>query len=98
MNNNFELDTLHTLNQHVRTMHRLLNQLDSKLRLEYIKEMLPTLLSYNQHSSTSVQQKLKERMHSPVETLSDRERELINDLGEKTERLYNAMNDESNSD
>ena len=94
MKNNFEQDTIHTLDQHVRTMRRLLSQLDPQVRLEYIKEMLPVLLSYNQQNAVSIQQKLKERMQSPIQSLTNRERELINDLGKKTESLYNAMNDE----
>ena len=98
MKNTYDQDTFYTLDQHVRTMRRLLSQLDPQVRLEYIKEMLPLLLSYSQHNATSVQQKLKERLQSPVQSLTNRERELINDLGKKTESLYNEMNDESNSE
>ena len=95
MQNSTDENILTTLNQHVNTMHRLLRQLDPQARLEYIKEMLPVLLSYSHPNPTSAQQKLKERAQSPIQALTQRELDLINDLAKKTENLYNAMNDGS---
>ena len=84
-----------TLDQHVQTMHRLLRELDPQSRLEYIKEMLPVLLSYSHPNPVSAQQKLKDHVQSPIQSLTQRELELMNDLAKKTENLYNAMNDGS---
>ena len=95
MQNPVEQNINDTLDQHVRTMHRLLRQLDPQSRLEYIKEMLPVLLSYSHPVPTSAQHKLKEKALSPVQQLTQRELDLINDLAKKTENLYNAMNDGS---
>lgn len=92
MKNQIEYNTLATLDQHVKTMHRLLQQLSPEERLTYIKEMLPVLLSYNHPSPVSVQQKLKGRVQNPIQSLTSRELALINDLALKTENLYNAMN------
>jgi hypothetical protein len=94
MLNPVEQNIRHTLDQHVKTMHRLLRQLDPKARLEYIQEMLPLLLCYG-HPNVSGQQKLKERAQTPVQALTQRELDLIHDLAKKTENLYNAMNDGS---
>ena len=95
MKNYLEETTFDTLDQHVRTMHRLLCQLDSKTRIEYIKTMLPVLLCFHPPVSSSVQQKLKERLQNPVQPLSNQELELINDLGKRTEKLYKEMNDDN---
>lgn len=94
MTNQVEQNIRETLDQHVKTMHRLLRQLDPQLRVEYIKEMLPVLLTYN-NTAQSSQNKVKERIQSPLQSLSQKELDLINELGKKTESLYNAMNDES---
>ena len=91
MKNNIEENTFDTLDQHVKTMHRLLRQLESQSRIEYIKNMLPVLLCFQSPNSSSVQQKLKERLQNPVQPLSNQEMELINDLGKRTEKLYNEM-------
>jgi hypothetical protein len=90
-----ENDIKKALDQHVKEMHNLLRDLDPQQRLEYIKEMLPGLLSFSHPTPVSARQKLEEQMRTPVENLTKRELDLINDLAKKTEGLYKAMNDGS---
>ena len=92
MQNQIDKNNLDALNHHVNSIHRLLQQLDPDARFAFISEMLPILLSYSHPSSTSAQQKIKEHTQSPIQVLTQRELELINNLSKETENLYNAMN------
>lgn len=83
------------LDQHVKDIHHLLREMDPQQRLEYIKDMLPALLSFSHPAPSSAQKKLQEKAQSPLQTLTQRELQLIDDLAQKTESLYKAMNDGS---
>ena len=96
MSHQVEQNIRETLDQHVKTMHRLLRQLDPQLRVEYIKEMLPVLLTYSP-GTQSAPTRIKEKMQSPLQSLSQKELDLINELGKKTESLYHAMNNGSHN-
>ena len=95
MQNSVDQKIQHSLDEHAKAMHNLLRQLDARERLEYIKNMLPVLLSFGHPAPVSAQQKLKEKTQSPVQSLTQRELDLIQDLASKTENLYNAMNNGS---
>lgn len=83
------------LDQHVKEMHRMLREMDPQSRLEYIKEVLPTLLTFSHPANSSAQEKLQAKMQSPLQNLTQHELNLIDDLAKKTENLYKAMNDGS---
>ncbi len=93
--NHIEIELKKILDLHAREMHRILREMEPQSRLEYIKEMLPSLLSFSHPAPMSSHQKLQEKMKSPLQNLTQRELNLIHDLADKTENLYNSMNDGS---
>ena len=90
-----EKNTLDILNQQVSSLHRLLRQLEPQSRFDFIKEMLPTLLSYSHPNPTTAPQKIRARTQSPIQALTQQELDLIDDLAKKTEILYNTMDNGS---
>ena len=88
-----ETELKQTLNDQVKTLHNLLCDLDPKERIQYIKEMLPKLLSFPKPAQ-SAREKLEEQLRKESQPLSDKELDIINEMAEKTERLYKAMNDD----
>ena len=79
------------LDQKVKTIHGLLQQLPQEERMEYIKVMIPSLLS-SPHEITDNSQRLAEKHMTPFNNLSNEQRALIDDLVSQTERLYKMMN------
>ncbi|MEP7264190.1 MAG: hypothetical protein ABI772_06825 [Bacteroidota bacterium] len=91
---NVEKELKKELDQHVKELHRMLHEMDPQSRLEYIKEILPSLLTFS-HPNSSAQEKLQASIQSPLQNLTQHELNLIDDLAKKTENLYKAMNDGS---
>jgi hypothetical protein len=81
------------LDQEVKAIHGLLQKLTHQERIEYIKEMIPSLLT-SPHEITSSSQRLADKQMTPFTNLSQEQRKLIDDLADNTERLYKSMNDE----
>ena len=82
------------LDTEVKTMHKLLQLLSVEERIDYVKEMIPCLLSLPQQI-TSSSQRLADKHTTPFNILSQAQRDLIADVSEKTERLYNIMSEEN---
>ena len=85
------LNVKSALDQEVKTIHSLLQKLTHQERIDYIKIMIPSLLS-TPHEITSASQRLTDTQMTPFTNLSKEQRELINNLGDQTERLYRMMN------
>ena len=79
------------LDQEVKAIHGLLQKLTHQERIEYIKVMIPSLLS-SPHEITSTSQRLTDKQMTPFTNLSKEQRDLINHLGDQTEILYKMMN------
>lgn len=79
-----ELDT------EVKAIHNLLQQLSAEERIDYVKGMIPCLLSSPQQITTG-RQRLAEKHLTPFNNLSQAQRELIADLNGKTESLYKLI-------
>jgi hypothetical protein len=90
--NHIEIELKKILDLHAKEMHRILREMEPQSRLEYIKDMLPSLLCFSHPAPVPAHQKLQETMKSPLQNLTQRELNLIHDLAAKTENLYNSMN------
>jgi hypothetical protein len=88
-----EADIMQSLNAQVKALHNMLCNLDQQERIQYIKVMLPQLLSFPRPVQ-SAREKLEEQLRKEAQPLSESELDIINEMAEKTERLYRAMNDE----
>lgn len=86
------LNVKSALDQEVKTIQSLLQKLTHEERIDYIKLMIPSLLS-TPHEISSTSQRLADKQMTPFTNLSNEQRELINRLGDQTERLYRLMND-----
>ena len=80
------------IDSQVKSLHKMLNELAPEERIEYIKSMLPKLLSFSATKATSAQDRLCDQLKNPVQDLTDEQKELIINLATKTEDLYNTMN------
>ena len=80
------------LDQKVKTIHNLLQMLPQEERMEYIKTMIPSLLS-TPLAITDTSQRLAEKHLTPFNNLSKEQHDLMNGLVSQTERLYKMMND-----
>jgi len=89
MKTNFEVRS--DLDEKIKTIYSLLQRLPNEERIEYIKAMIPSLIA-EKHDITNQSQRLAEKHLTPFNTLSAEQRKTINELGDKTEYLYNLIN------
>ena len=82
------------LDNEVKTIYALLQKLSIEERINYIKLMIPSLLSAPQQITAS-SQRLAEKQITPFNNLSKSQRELIDELTYKTECLYKVMTEEN---
>ncbi len=85
-NSNPADSVLNELDQHLRSIKKLLNQLEPTQRLQIVNEMMVKLLSSNS-SSGSAQDKLN-RKHNTTNMLSKEEELLCKKLSNITVELY----------
>lgn len=81
------------LDQELKTIHGLLQQLSNDERINYIKEMIPALLADTQQI-TPASQRIAENRITPFNNLSEEQRKLIKEIAYKTECLYNLSEDQ----
>ncbi len=82
------------LDKEVKTIQGLLQKLTAQERVNYIKEMIPTLLSAPQQI-TDNSQRLTEKQLTPFNNLSTTQRKQIEQLTQKTEMLFKLMSDKN---
>lgn len=82
------------LDTEVKNLHSLLQQLSVEERINYVKGMIPCLLSIP-HQINSGSQRLTEKHLTPFNNLTKLQSELIADLSSKTENLYKLIGEEN---
>lgn len=89
------------LENHVRSIKSLLNELEPSERLRYMNELFVRLLP-ERNNTESAQEKIISRLRSTnsssqltLNALSKEQQRLINKLTSATDRLHREMNDDS---
>jgi|GEM_PF-1862182 hypothetical protein len=89
------------LENHVRSIKSLLNELEPSERLRYMNELFVRLLP-ERNNNESAQEKIISRLRSTnapsqlsLNALSKEQQRLINKLTSATDRLHREMNDDS---
>lgn len=90
------------LENHVRSIKTLLNELEPSERLRYMNELFVRLLPERNNNTESAQEKIISRLRSTnsssqltLNALSKEQQRLINKLTSTTDRLHREMNDDS---
>ena len=83
---------LFELDQHLRSIKILLNQLEPAQRLLYVNELMVRLLPSRSNIESS-QERLMQSHKNPT-TLSNQERKIIEKLARSTENLFRSQQEE----
>jgi hypothetical protein len=82
------------LDQHIRAMRTLINQLEPSERLTFINEMMMRLLPSRNNRPTSAQDKLNSKQAGSNRDLNKEELQIINRIGKNTDDLFRSMQDD----